>query len=338
MNKNEKRLHEALAKIAEVASVAVNGGSPSPNGHDHKPGEDGHDHAHDVGCTLRSLPERLLVEAAATAADINPVNAPVFGPMAHLAMDVMDPLKIAVLTSKYWGSGPRQLTVSFVESTPADLRAKIIRHMNAWTKTACISFVETQGTGVVRISRSPDGYWSYLGTDVLHIPSNRQTMNLEGFTMNTPESEFVRVVRHETGHTLGFPHEHMRRELVAKIDRQKAYDYFWRTQGWNPRIVDQQVLTPLDDRSIMATPADQDSIMCYQLPGSITRDGRSIRGGLDINQTDYGFAGRIYPKPTRDLRQDLDVEQHDFAPHQHTGIDWDPGEDVREPQAALLQA
>ena len=36
--------------------------------------------------------------------------------------------------------------------------------------------------------------------------------------------------------------------------------------------------------------------MCYQLPGSITRDGNPIRGGMDINATDYMFAGGIYPK------------------------------------------
>ena len=51
-------------------------------------------------------------------------------------------------------------------------------------------------------------------------------MNLQGFTMNTPEAEYRRVVRHEAGHTLGFLHEHMRRELVARIDPEKAYEYY----------------------------------------------------------------------------------------------------------------
>jgi hypothetical protein len=168
--------------------------------------------------------------------------------------------------------------------------------MNAWTKTGGISFAETQGTGDVRISRGSGGYWSYLGTDILHIPKNRQTMNLEGFTMNTPESEYKRVVRHETGHTLGFPHEHMRKTLISRLDRQKVYPYFLQTFGWDKTTVDQQVLTPLDEASLMSTPADQTSIMCYQLPGSITRDGAPIVGGLDINATDFGFAGKIYPK------------------------------------------
>ena len=93
--------------------------------------------------------------------------------------------------------------------------------MNAWNQTAGVSFVETRGVGKVRISRNQAGYWSYLGTDILHIPSNRPTLNLQGFTMNTDEREYRRVVRHEAGHTLGFPHEHMREELVALIDPER---------------------------------------------------------------------------------------------------------------------
>jgi hypothetical protein len=248
-------------------------------------------------CTPKVLPGRLLVKAAKTAVKINPVNAPGVGPVAQIAADlVSEPLRIAVLTAKYWGPTPRQLTVSFMETTPSNLRSRILSHMNAWNTRACISFVETHTGGDVRVSRGSGGYWSYLGTDILHIPKNRQTMNLQGFTMSTPESEYHRVVRHETGHTLGFPHEHMRKELVARIDPQKAYDYFLRTQGWDKQTVDQQVLTALDDSTIMGTPPDQTSIMCYQLPSSITRDGQPILGGTDINETDYAFAAKIYPK------------------------------------------
>jgi hypothetical protein len=253
----------------------------------------------DFGCTIKTLPERLWVQAADTAAKVNPVNRPMLTAFSVGLADqgILEPQRISVLTTKYWGPTPRRLTVSFMETTPANLRARIISHMNAWTKTGCISFVETSGIGDVRISRGPGGYYSYLGTDILHIPKNRQTMNLEGFTMNTPESEYHRVVRHETGHTLGAPHEHMRKALVARIDPQKAYAYFLRTQGWDKATVDAQVLTPLNEASLMSTPPDQDSIMCYQLPGLITKDGLPIRGGVDINATDYAFMGRIYPKP-----------------------------------------
>ncbi|WP_199732666.1 MULTISPECIES: M12 family metallopeptidase [Corallococcus] len=250
-----------------------------------------------TGCTLKVLPGRLLVRAAEVARKINPVNAPLPGLVAALGSDLpLTPMRIALLTSKYWGPATRELTVSFMESAPADLRARIVSHLNAWSTSGGISFVETNGTGDVRISREPGGYWSYLGTDVKLIPTDEPTMNLEAFSMNTPDSEYSRVIRHEAGHTLGFPHEHMRRELVARIDPDKAYAYFLATQGWDKATVDEQVLSPLDDQSIFATPADQTSIMCYQLPSSITRDGLPILGGTDINVTDYVFAGLIYPK------------------------------------------
>ena len=108
-----------------------------------------------------------------------------------------------------------------------------------------MKIVETSTDPQIRIARQGGergGYWSYLGTDVLHIPKNEPTMNLEEFSMSTPESEYHRVVRHETGHTLGFPHEHMRKELVDKIDSSKAIEYFERTQGWSEEEVRQQVL------------------------------------------------------------------------------------------------
>ncbi|MCY1035410.1 hypothetical protein OV207_28445 [Corallococcus sp. BB11-1] len=292
-----EKYREALLRIADVVHKATQEDSPTAHEHGNGHGRAQLTPASQGGCTLKLLPSRLLVKAAEVARRINPVNAPLPGPMAAVGAEFpLDPMRIALLTSKYWGPATRQLTVSFMESAPSDLRARIVEHLNAWAMSSGVSFVETSGTGVVRISREPGGYWSYLGTDVKLIPTDEPTMNLEGFTMRTPESEYSRVIRHEAGHTLGFPHEHMRRELVARIDPDKAYAYFLATQGWDKTTVDQQVLTPLDDQSIFATPADQTSIMCYQLPSSITRDGHPILGGLDINVTDYVFAGLIYPK------------------------------------------
>src|SRR5215213_1776155 len=229
MTLEAQRLREILAKIADEATAGVNGDGDYHEEHgdgdyyeEHGGGGALEESAPDrpAYCALKFLPTRLLTKAAETATKINPVNAPAFGPMAALpgGFDIAPPLAIAVLTSKYWGPRPRRLTVSFMESTPADLQKRIISHMNAWSTTACISFVVTSKGGDVRISRGPGGYWSYLGTDIFHIPKNRQTMNLEGFTMATDEREYKRVVRHETGHSLGFPHEHMRKALVARID------------------------------------------------------------------------------------------------------------------------
>jgi hypothetical protein len=88
----------------------------------------------------------------------------------------------------------------------------------------------------------------------------------------------------------------MRKALVAKIDERKSIAYFRRTQGWSPAMTRAQVLTPLEESSLRGTIVDPKSIMCYQIPGTITKDGKPIIGGLDIDKEDYTFAATIYPK------------------------------------------
>lgn len=253
-----------------------------------------------IVCLPKRLPHDQMVHAARTAVAINPLNS---APLERLTR-VMPEFKptaerLAVVVTKYWGVTGVSLTVGFLDNPPANLRKRIIQHMNAWNKTANVKFVETKTSPQVRIARvsgDAGGYWSYVGTDILHIPAKEQTMNLEGFTMDTPDSEFVRVVRHETGHTLGFPHEHMRRALVEKLDVAKTLAYFERTQGWSEEEVRAQVLTPIEESSLLGTAADPNCIMCYQIPGDITKDGKPIVGGKDIDPSDYAFAAKIYPK------------------------------------------
>lgn len=332
------KLLEVLRKIGELAgSVAVTDpGSIAEH--------DGH-----VGCTIKQLPSRLREKGAEVARTINPLNTPVLGSIKALGLPAnVTKTMTTVLTSKYWGPSTRTLTVSFMEQTPPDLRARIVQHMNAWSQTAGISFAETTGVGNVRISFGPGGYWSYLGTDIMLIPTDQPTMNLEGFSMATPESEYRRVVRHETGHTMGFPHEHMRQELIARIDRNKAYIYFQQTYGWDSATVDAQVLTPLDNGAIMGTPADQTSIMCYQLPGSITLDGQPIVGGTDINLTDYAFAAWVYPKisfqqaktsiqPGKVAAVGAMKMPAKTGTGERNDDDWDPGKDRALPEDMAYQ-
>jgi hypothetical protein len=253
-------------------------------------------------CVPKSLPREQWVAAAQKAVEVNPIN---HAPIERLALlrpgFTPTPEHLALVTTKYWGAKGVHLTVGFLDSPPADLRAHIIEHMNAWCESANVEFVETSTDPQVRIARQGGqngGYWSYVGTDILTIDKDQPTMNLEAFTMATPESEFFRVVRHETGHTLGFPHEHMRRALVEKIDPDKAFAYFRRWDGWNKAMVRAQVLTPIEESQLRGTAqVDPNSIMCYQLPGEITKDGQPIVGGLDIDASDHAFAAQVYPKP-----------------------------------------
>jgi hypothetical protein len=252
-------------------------------------------------CTIKLLPQGHWIPAASTAVKINPANAPaLFQLRQAMPSVVIPPEHLALLTTKYWGVGGVSLTVGFLDNPPGDLKARILLHMNAWAAFSNVVFVESDQNPQVRISRTAgDGYWSYLGTDILHIDAANPTMNLDSFTMETADSEFFRVIRHETGHTLGFPHEHMRVEIVNKIDRDKAIAYFMRTQGWSSDEVTQQVLTPIDKSALIATAdADPNSIMCYWLPGDIMTDGMAIPGGTDIDAQDAQFSASVYPKAT----------------------------------------
>jgi hypothetical protein len=260
-------------------------------------------------CTPRRLPRELWAQAARNAIKIEPRNYGRVNRLIRIAPKItLTPEHIAAITDRKWPSSGVRLTVGFLDNPPADLRKRILSHMNAWSKTANVHFSESQVDPQVRIARAgghDGGYWSYLGTEILEIPKDEPTMNLEGFTMGEQESEFHRVVRHETGHTLGFPHEHMRRELVERIDPEKAIKFFGATQGWSPEEVRQQVLTPLDDAELVETAhADEHSIMCYQIPGSITKDGQPIIGGLDIDASDRAFVASLYPKPHKIVAHD----------------------------------
>ncbi len=256
-----------------------------------------------IACRPRTLADAQAEVARRRALEINPDNA--FESHAALRTPVGrrgGPRRLTLVVGRRWPASGVRLTVQFLDAPSKDLRTRILLHMNAWNKTANVSFTETKSTGQVRIARldSPAdmaGFWSYVGTEILAIPEDEPTLNLQEFTMTTEDSEFHRVVRHEAGHTLGFDHEHMRKEFVQKIDRKKAFAFYDKDQGWTREETIQQVLTPLAKKSIMGTAeADPTSIMCYQIPGEITKDGKPIEGGTDINPKDFAFVATIYPK------------------------------------------
>ena len=257
-----------------------------------------------VACVPRLLPREQWPNAARNAIMVNPANKPDDLDESNLTPGG-EGERLAVDITRYWRKKDGvHLTVRFIDTPETALRRRILEHMNAWSEKANVSFVLSDVDPQVRIARWTEdeapgkgGYWSYLGTDILLIDVKSPTMNLEAFTMNTPHSEFLRVVRHETGHTLGFPHEHMRRAIVDRLDREKVIAAFMASQGWSRQEVEDQVLTPMEEASIFGTDwADETSIMCYQIDGSLTINGEPVLGGTDITDLDHSFAASVYPK------------------------------------------
>ncbi|WP_174285223.1 peptidase M12 [Sphingomonas bacterium] len=267
-----------------------------------------------IACSPRHLPDDLLIASGRVARRENPRNHPI----AINRLKTLDPSfqitaeHIAVLATKFWRTKGLRLTVGFIDTPDKGLPERILGHMNAWSDTADVTFVlytadeqarqraagTDTGEAQVRIAlKKGDGHWSYLGTDILLAQPGQPTMNLDGFSMTTAESEFFRVVRHETGHTLGCPHEHMRKDLIDDIDPAKAIPFYEQSQGWTRDQVVQQILTPISEGSLWGTgAADGHSIMCYQIPGSLTLSGNPIPGGTDIDASDRAFIALVYPK------------------------------------------
>jgi hypothetical protein len=217
-------------------------------------------------CTPKRLPLHLVEEAAQIAVEANPANESLLGDLWAVHRVSITPQRIAVLTNNKWSPAPQVFSVGFMEQVSVGLANKIISVANEWSKHCNKSFALTKSnTADVRISLRAGGYWSYVGTDCKAIPLNEQNMNLEGFTLNTPDGEYLRVVCHEFGHFLGCPHEHSRRAIVEQLNRQAVIREFMRSQGWSKQEVIRQILTPIEESQLLQVPgfevADEDSIM-----------------------------------------------------------------------------
>src|ERR1700746_1309209 len=95
-----------------------------------------------IGCSIRQVPSDKLLESASAAVDVNPANAP---NMASLPQGFTPPPESpAGMTKKDWGPAGVRLTVGFLDDAPADLRGRIVSHMNAWGAWANVQFTEPQ--------------------------------------------------------------------------------------------------------------------------------------------------------------------------------------------------
>src|SRR5687767_1995483 len=118
------------------------------------PGREGGPMPGPIVCTPKSLPAAKIVTAARRAIEINPANAVQRRAVVRTPTGRRGgPRRLAVVIGRRWPVSGVRLTVKFLDNPPADLRARILQHMNAWAKTANVLFTETRGTAKVRIAR-----------------------------------------------------------------------------------------------------------------------------------------------------------------------------------------
>jgi hypothetical protein len=121
-------------------------------------------------------------------------------------------------------------------------------------------------------------------------------MNL-AINNRTPEKRLACIILHEIGHALGMVHEHQNPANGIPWDRKKVYDYYLTHFKWEPNIVESQVLRRYDRTNTNFSEFDPESIMMYEVPGSVTIDGSSIRGqNYKLSERDKSFIARMYPR------------------------------------------
>ncbi|KAK1226437.1 hypothetical protein PQX77_010601 [Marasmius sp. AFHP31] len=222
------------------------------------------------------------------------------------------------LDTKWRGNGVR-LCVAFIDKpAPArDVQRRILHLMNYWSHFCNARFTLIDynpsynqiAAAEVRISFSGQptpGIWSIgTGTDLISPVTDKlgPTMMLTGLDTHSLSKYATSMVLHETGHILGFRHEHCRKEFIEQIDNGKMYWHFKEEHpSWTEIDIKHNLLTALGSNGStysLSKEPDPHSIMCYEVQKSIMKNEKDPIPGLqdDLSSIDQEHAADSYPIP-----------------------------------------
>lgn len=251
-------------------------------------------------CFERIIPDELDSEQHVRRALRGEMMAAASGGKALNASDVAHVARMAVVTSKKWGSG-FTLRCRFLDGS-AKMQKKVRTLARGWEKFANIKlkFV-TKGPEEVRISFYADaGSWSAVGRDALnaeYFPAHQPTMNFGWVRDDSDPVEDKAVILHEFGHALGCIHEHQAPTFDRKWNKAQVMKYF---QGppnyWDADAIKSNVLSKYSPKGIKATRFDAKSIMLYAFDAELFSDGRGpTNENVQLSATDQAMINQMYP-------------------------------------------
>lgn len=245
-------------------------------------------------CTELEWPNKA--ESLKAALEENSEN--IFHTFSHPAMNIAlttTPAPyIALIFQKKWLPG-RTLKIAFLGEVNPTVKQKIVNYAKYWLDFVNLKFDFVEGSnGDIRISTTPGGSWSYLGTDAKLISADKPTMNYGWLLAETPDKEYSRVVLHEFGHALGAIHEHQHPGAGIPWDRPRVYEYYAR-QGWSKDQVDNNIFKKYGSDQLNTSNYDKASIMHYAVPNELTTGDWEIGWNTALSESDKEFMMSQYP-------------------------------------------
>jgi hypothetical protein len=246
-------------------------------------------------CTERVLPSKLVPAVARAAIAENPENVPVVVTRPLLGVSDPTPSELALITGKKWNVG-RALRIRFLDGDHG-LQTKVANVAQEWNRYANIKLdFGNDPAAEIRISFSPGGSWSYIGTDALGIGQAEQTMNFGWLTPSSADDEVSRVVLHEMGHALGAIHEHQSPAANIPWDREAVYRYYGGPpNNWPRETIDHNIFEHYSGTITNFSAFDRLSIMLYAIPNELTIGDFEVGWNRVLSDTDKSFMRGQYP-------------------------------------------
>lgn len=194
-----------------------------------------------------------------------------------------------------WNNGST-ITVKFLTGSPA-LQQRVMAVAKQWEHYANIRFnFVSSGPANIRVRLSEgEGHYSYLGTYCNLIDQAKETLVLDTTDL-VSQPAFQGTVLHEFGHALGLLHEHFSPISGIRWNKEKLYESYRKTQGWDKNQVDYQVFRTYNQSYTNGTSYDKKSIMHYPIYSWETLDGYSVPWNRSLSSGDKELIAALYPK------------------------------------------